>query len=69
MSERAPNRKRSRPWRAPSQVIGDTRGGTSIEYGLILALVFLTMLASVQGVANITVSMWNNISTKVQNPH
>jgi pilus assembly protein Flp/PilA len=43
------------------------RGATAVEYGLIAALVVLTMIAALQGVANTTVGMWNNVSTKVQN--
>jgi pilus assembly protein Flp/PilA len=43
------------------------RGATAVEYGLIAALVVITMIAALQGVANTTVGMWNNVSTKVQN--
>jgi pilus assembly protein Flp/PilA len=47
------------------KLFGETRGGTAIEYGLILALVVLALLAALIGLANTTVGMWNNISTKV----
>jgi pilus assembly protein Flp/PilA len=43
------------------------RGATAIEYGLILSLVVLTMLAALQGLAGATTGMWNNVSDKVQN--
>ncbi len=67
MSERAPVHKRQRrPWRA---VLRDSDAATAIEYGLVVALIVITMLASLQGVANTTVGMWNNVSTKVQNAH
>ncbi|CAD7334917.1 Flp family type IVb pilin [Sphingomonadales bacterium 56] len=41
------------------------RGATAVEYGLILALVFLAMIAAVSNVANKTVGMWNNVATEV----
>ena len=45
----------------------DRRGGTAIEYGLILALVVLTMMAALVQLAGVTTGMWNNINTKVTN--
>ena len=50
-------------WRLASE----RRGGTAIEYGLILALVVLVMFAALQGLAGVTTDMWSNVSTKVQN--
>ena len=47
------------------KLYGETRGGTAIEYGLILALVVIVLLAALFGLASTTVDMWNNISTKV----
>jgi pilus assembly protein Flp/PilA len=44
----------------------ESRGGTAIEYGLIMALIMLTMMGAVIGVANTTITMWNNVSTKVE---
>jgi pilus assembly protein Flp/PilA len=41
-------------------------GATAIEYGLIMALIMLTMMGAVVGVANTTITMWNNVSTKVE---
>ena len=68
MSERLPVHKRQRrPWRvALRAVLRNSDAGTAIEYGLIASLVIITMLASLQGLANITVSMWTNVSTQVQ---
>lgn len=43
----------------------DRRGGTAVEYGLILSLIFLTMVVAIQGVASETTEMWNNVSDKV----
>ncbi|MEO8375175.1 MAG: Flp family type IVb pilin [Sphingomonas bacterium] len=42
------------------------RGGTAIEYGLIAALVVITMIAAFQQVAGTTIGMWTNVSTKMQ---
>lgn len=45
----------------------DCKGGTAIEYGLILALVFLAMLSAVVGLAGKTIGMWQEIGDKVVN--
>lgn len=42
------------------------RGGTAIEYGLIAALVVITMIAAFMQVANSTVGMWQNTNTKME---
>ncbi len=44
----------------------DERGATAVEYGLILALVFLAMVGAVASVAGTTTTMWNEVSTKVR---
>jgi pilus assembly protein Flp/PilA len=44
----------------------DRRGGTAIEYGLILAVVFMAMMGALMGVADVTTNMWNDVSSKVQ---
>jgi pilus assembly protein Flp/PilA len=46
-------------------LLGDRRGGTAIEYGLIIALVVLAMLGALNSVASTTGSMWNNVSGTV----
>jgi len=48
-------------------LIGDRRAATAVEYGLILALVVLAVMASLIGVADVTTNLWGDISTKVQN--
>jgi pilus assembly protein Flp/PilA len=42
------------------------KAATAVEYGLILALVVLTMFGALQLTAGATTDMWNNVSTKVQ---
>jgi len=43
----------------------DTRAATAVEYGLILALIFLAMVAAVGNFATKSISMWNNVSNAV----
>ncbi len=45
----------------------DERGATAIEYGLIVALIVIAMVASLTQVASVTTGMWNNVSDKVTN--
>ncbi len=42
------------------------RGATTVEYGLIMALIVLTLMVSLRETAKVTISMWNDISNKVQ---
>lgn len=44
----------------------DVRGATAVEYGLILALIVLALMASLIGLADVTGNMWNDVSEKVQ---
>jgi pilus assembly protein Flp/PilA len=48
------------------RLIGDRKGGTAIEYGLIAALVVITMIAAFVEVANTTTTMWGNVNTKME---
>ncbi len=68
MSERAPEHNRPRrTWRGGLRaLLGDSDGATAIEYGLIVSLIVITMIAALQGLANTTVGMWNTINAKVQ---
>lgn len=43
----------------------DRRAATAIEYGLILALIALAVLAGMRGVAGETIEMWNQVSDVV----
>lgn len=51
--------------RSRLDVLRDRRGATAVEYGLILGLIVLAMIASFQALANQTVGMWGNVNTKV----
>jgi pilus assembly protein Flp/PilA len=43
------------------------RGATAVEYGLILAMIVLAMMGALSLFGNTATSMWNNVSTQVQN--
>lgn len=43
----------------------DRTAATAVEYGLIMTLVVISMLAALMGLANTTTGMWNNVQTKV----
>ena len=43
----------------------DTSGATAVEYGLILALIFLAMVSGITAFGQNTISMWTNVKTKV----
>ena len=50
-------------------LVSKEEGQAMVEYGLILALVVLTMFGALQLTAGATTDMWNNVSTKVQAAH
>ncbi|MDB5714549.1 MAG: Flp family type IVb pilin [Sphingomonadales bacterium] len=43
----------------------DKRGATAIEYGLIAALVVIAMVGALNGLATVTIGMWNNVAANV----
>jgi len=46
-------------------LLRDTRGGTAIEYGFILALVVLALMAALVAFASASFDIWSNVSDKV----
>jgi pilus assembly protein Flp/PilA len=48
-------------------VLHDIRGSSSVEYGIILAMIVLAIFLAMQGVASEAVSLWNDVSTKSAN--
>jgi pilus assembly protein Flp/PilA len=46
-------------------LISDRKGASAVEYGLILALVFLALMAGVAALGGSVQSRWNDIATKV----
>ncbi|MBO9623630.1 MAG: Flp family type IVb pilin [Sphingomonas sp.] len=51
------------------RLVPDRRAATAVEYGLILAMIVLATFASLAAVGNVTSSMWNDVSEKVQSAH
>lgn len=47
-------------------LVQDDRGATAVEYGIILAMIVIAMIAALQGFATSATTMWNNVETKVQ---
>ena len=43
----------------------DNSGATAVEYGLILALIFLAMVGAIQTFGNETIGLWTGVSGKV----
>jgi pilus assembly protein Flp/PilA len=41
------------------------QGATAVEYGLIVSLIVIAVIASLGTVANGTQTMWNNVSNEV----
>ena len=48
------------------EIFKDQRGATAVEYGLILALIFLAMIVGVRTFASTTTNMWNTVSNEVR---
>ena len=41
----------------------ETIAATAVEYGLILAMIFLAMIAALQGVGNSSTEVWSDVQT------
>jgi pilus assembly protein Flp/PilA len=48
-----------------SSIIKDEKAATAVEYGLILALVFLAMIAGVRGFGAAAIDMWDMVAETV----
>lgn len=46
-------------------IASDISGATAVEYGLILALIFLAMLVAIQNFGSVTIQMWNDVDQKI----
>ncbi|GAB5350488.1 MAG: Flp family type IVb pilin [Altererythrobacter sp.] len=44
----------------------DERGATAVEYGLILAMIFLALVGALETFGKTTTSMWNHVSSTVE---
>jgi len=48
------------------KLIGDNKGATAIEYGLIAALIAVAAIAAMKGVGTTLNSTFSNVSTQMQ---
>ena len=53
--------------RLVGKLLRDARGGTAIEYGLIMAVVVIAMLGALITFAHTTIDVWGNVAAKVSN--
>ena len=52
--------------RRTSTLLSDESGATAVEYGLIVALIVLAMMAALMMLADTTATMWDDVSNKVE---
>lgn len=45
------------------RLMRSTRAATAVEYGLILALIFLAAVGAARAVGTATINMWTNVSS------
>ena len=46
--------------------LANQSGATAVEYGFIVALIVIAIIASIQGLAGANTGIWNNVHDKVQ---
>ncbi|MBO9670205.1 MAG: Flp family type IVb pilin [Sphingobium sp.] len=49
------------------RLLASDKGATAVEYGLIIAMIVLAMLAALTNVATKTNGMWGNVANEVTN--
>lgn len=53
------------PFKSLEALRDDISGATAVEYGLILALMFLAMVGAVESVGTEITSTWNDVNSQV----
>jgi pilus assembly protein Flp/PilA len=48
------------------KLVVDQSGATAIEYGLIISLIVIAMIASLNSVATGTIAMWQNVEARTK---
>ena len=48
-------------------IFSDSRGATAVEYGLILAMIFLAFIGAVAQFGQTTINMWDHVANEVTN--
>ncbi len=44
-------------------LLRSTKAATAVEYGLLLALIFIAAMGAISSVGKSTIGMWNNVSS------
>lgn len=52
-----------------TSLVGDERGSTAIEYGLIAALMVIVAISAMNGVADENTGLWARVSKKSAEAH
>ena len=55
--------------RASRTLLRDCKGAAVVEYGLIIGLIVLAIMAAIVELGGTTRNMWNNVSDTVQRAH
>lgn len=48
------------------RILRDTRGGTAIEYGLIVSLIVIAMIGALRGLAGENTATWAYVAERVR---
>jgi len=48
-------------------ILHDERGGTAIEYGLIVSLIVIAMITTLSTLADSTLSLWDHVEEQIEN--
>ncbi|HEY1606180.1 MAG TPA: Flp family type IVb pilin [Allosphingosinicella sp.] len=48
-----------------AKLVGDKKGATAIEYGLIVALIVIAMIGGLKFFAGNVIGMWNSVQQNV----
>ena len=48
-----------------AKLLRDEKAATAVEYGLIIALIVLAMMAGLSQFASTTIGMWNDVAANV----
>lgn len=51
-------------FRSLCDLLREKHGASSIEYGMILAMIVLVVFLAIEGLAGETITMWDDVSTK-----
>ena len=49
------------------RLFASNKGATAVEYGLIIAMIVIAMMAALMNVATKTNGMWGNVANEVTN--